>query len=984
MQTDMSEQGIEEIIENSLIDSGYVRRMNANFDEHYCIDKELLLQFLTLTQNDKLELLKNRHGVYFEQRFFKRISDQIRKKGIVKILRDGFRDGDVKIRLYYKKPSSDTLNAQSAQNFQKNIFSVMRQVHYSESTPNKSLDMVLFINGLPIITMELKNTLTRQSFIDAIRQYRTDRSPKEELFRLGRCLVHFAVDDQEVYMSTELKGEDTTFLPFNKGHNYGKGNPPNHNGLKTDYLWKNIFESNSLANILERFAQLVEEEDEDTKKVTKKQIFPRYHQLQVVRMLLEKVRQEGPGYRYLIQHSAGSGKSNSITWLAHQLTEHKDSTGEKNVFDSVIVVTDRKILDKQIRDNIKQFAQVEGVMAPATKSSELKTYLEAGKKIIVTTLQKFPYVVEDIGELNNFNFAIIIDEAHSSQGGNTAGKMNAALSKEENDAVEEVTLEDKINSYVESRRMPSNVSYFAFTATPKNKTLEIFGEEQLDGTYLPFHNYSMKQAIEEEFILDVLENYTTYESFYKLYKKIEDDPKFDSSRAKGKLRSFVETHELTIAKKANIMIDHFLDQVFRPRKINGKAKAMIVTRSVVSAIRYKLAFDRILKERGLDIQALVAFEGSRTIDGKTYDESSMNGFPGDNIRKEFKKDKFRFLIVAEKFQTGFDQPLLHSMYVDKILNNVRAVQTLSRLNRSYKPYKKETFVLDFANTAQEIKEAFDPFYRQTILSEGTDPNRLNDLYDDLGEMQVYTEEEINQVIDKYLDGASREVIDPILEAMVERFKQLPYDDQIKFKTKARSFHRAYSFLSQILPYNQQDWTALATTIKYLLPKLPKLNDDDLSEGILEAIDIDSYRVDQKEMQNITLEGNTEVEPASTGGESFIKDPQLEYLSDIVQSFNEKFGKDLTENDSIRNFMMEELPQKVVEKEEYQNTKQHSDRQNAKIAFKRIMQEVFQDYMFDQFDMYQKFTENEEFREWYTDKMFELDYRFDDNGQRPEQ
>ncbi|MCC2251891.1 DEAD/DEAH box helicase family protein [Virgibacillus sp. AGTR] len=976
MVTDMSERGIEEIIELHLNENGYVTRTYINYDPHYCIDKELLMQFLITTQSEAIKVLKNRHGVYFEQRFFKRISDQIRKKGIVKVLRDGFRDGDVKIKLYYKRPSSETLNAQSFQNFQQNIFSVMRQVHYSESTPNKSLDMVLFINGLPVITMELKNTLTRQTFVDAIRQYRNDRDPKEELFKLGRCLVHFALDDQEVYMTTELKGDSTTFLPFNKGYNFGKGNPPNPNGLKTDYLWKEVLEKNSLANIIEWFSQLVEEEDEDTKKITKKQIFPRYHQLEVVRKLLYKVKEDGPGHRYLIQHSAGSGKSNSLTWLAHQLSEFKNANGENNIFDSVIVVTDRKILDKQIRDNIKQFSHVDGVMAAATKSSELKAFLESGKKIIVTTIQKFPYVVKDIGELKNYNFAIIIDEAHSSQGGNTSGKMNAALSKEDIEIEEEITLEDKINEFVESQRMPLNVSYFAFTATPKNKTLEIFGDQQSDGTYTAFHNYSMKQAIEEEFILDVLKNYTTYESFYKLYKKIEDDPKFDSSRARGKMRSFVETNELTIAKKANIMLDHFLDQVYRPRKVNGKAKAMIVTRSVISAIRYKEAFDRILKERNLDIEALVAFEGSRTIDDKSYDESSMNGFPGDNIRKEFKKDKYRFLIVAEKFQTGFDQPLLHTMYVDKILNSVRAVQTLSRLNRAYKPYKNETFVLDFANTALEIKEAFDPFYKTTVLSEGTDPNRLNDLYDDLVEMQVFSEEEIMQVIDKYLEGASREVIDPMLEAMVERFKQLPYDDQVEFKTKARAFHRAYSFLSQILPYNQQDWTALATTVKYLLPKLPKLSDDDLSEGILEAIDIDSYRVDQKEMQNITLEGNTELDPASTGGSSVIKDPQLEYLSEIVRDFNEKFGKDLTENDSIRKFMMEELPQKVVEKEEYQNTKNHSDRQNAKIAFKRIIQEVFQDYMFDQFDMYQKFTENEEFREWYTDKMFEMDYRFE--------
>ncbi|GEN36602.1 type I restriction endonuclease subunit R [Aneurinibacillus danicus] len=974
MFTDMSERGIEETIEQHLLDSGYIKRINTDYNADFCVDKELLLQFLETTQKEALDMLKKRNGAQFEQRFFKRISDQIKKKGIVKVLREGIRDGEVKLILFYKKPAS-ILNVQSIQNYRSNIFSVMRQVHFSKKTPSQSLDMVLFINGLPVVTMELKNRITKQSVIDAIRQYREDRDPKEPMFELGRCLVHFAVDEQEVYMTTELKGKNTSFLPFNKGHYYGKGNPPNPNGLRTDYLWKEVLEIDSLANIIEKFAQLLEEKDEETKKISRKLIFPRYHQLQVVRMLLEKARMDGTGHRYLIQHSAGSGKSNSITWLAHQLVEQKDILGENNVFDSVIVVTDRKVLDKQIRDNIKQFAHVDGVVGAATKSSELRTYLEAGKKIIVTTIQKFPVIVQDVGQLSNYRFALIIDEAHSSQGGNTAGKLNAALSKTEKNDDEEKTLEDKINEFVESHRIPSNISYFAFTATPKNKTLELFGEKQPDGTFLPFHNYSMKQAIEEEFILDVLQNYTTYESYFKLYKTVEDDPQYDSKRAQMKMRHFVETNELAIEKKANIMIDHFLDKVYLPRKINGKAKAMIVTNSVISAIRYKMAFDKILKERKVDIQALIAFEGSRELNGKTYDEASMNGFPGENIPKEFKKDKYRFLIVAEKYQTGFDQPLLHTMYVDKKLSDVKAVQTLSRLNRAYKPYKKDTFVLDFVNSAEDIRKAFDPYYKTTILSEETDPNRLNDLQDELNEAQVYTENEIMKIIELYIDGAGREEIDPKLEAMVERFKQLPYDDQVKFKTQARSFTRTYQFLSQILPYNRPDWTALATTLRFLLPKLPKLTDDDLSEGILDAIDLDSYRIDQKEMQNITLEGETGLAPAPTVGTGEVRDPKMEYLSDIVREFNERFGTNITENDSVRRFMLEELPQKVAENEEYQNTKKFSDRQNAKITFTRILGEVFQDYMFDQFDMYQKFTENEEFRQWYTDKLFESDYRF---------
>lgn len=978
LPTDMSERKVEEIIESHLVQqNGYVPRLHLNYDATYCVDKELLLQFLSSTQSEVVDTLKRRYGDMFETRLFKRIFDQIKKKGIVHVLRNGVKEGEFKLTLYYKKPASSKLNMTAVKNYQSNIFSVMRQVHYSKKTPNKSLDMVLFINGLPIVTMELKNTLTKQSVHDAIRQYQKDRDPKEPLFELGRCLVHFAVDDQEVYMTTMLNGENTVFLPFNKGYNYGKGNPPNPFGLKTDYLWRDILTKESLSLIIEKYAQLIEEKDEETNKVKRKLIFPRYHQFEVVRLLLKRARHDGAGHRYLIQHSAGSGKSNSITWLAHQLVELKDMTDEHPVFDSVIVVTDRKVLDKQLRNNIKQFAQVDGVIGAATNSAELRAYLEVGKKIIVTTIQKFPYVVDGIDGLSQYKFAIIIDEAHSSQGGNTAAKMNAILSKDETDE-EELTAEDKINQFIESRKMPPNVSYFAFTATPKNKTLELFGEKQSDGTFKPFHVYSMRQAIEEGFILDVLQNYTTYNSYYKLYKKIEDDPQFDSRRAKSKMRQFVETHELAIEKKAEIMIDHFLEYVYRKRKINGKAKAMVVTRSVLSAIRYKEAFDRILKERNAGIEAIVAFEGSREIDGKQYSEEIMNGFPSEDIPKMFKLDKYRFLIVAEKFQTGFDEPLLHTMYVDKVLSDVKAVQTLSRLNRAYKPYKKDTFVLDFVNTAEDIKEAFEPYYKTTILSEETDPNRLNDLQDELDHYQVYTEEEVTEFLHLYVDGAEREVLDPKLEAMVERFKQLPIDDQVKFKKQARAFVRTYNFLSQLLPFNNKEWTSRAVTLQFLVAKLPKLTQDDLGEGVLNAVDLDSYRLEQNEKKHIQLEGDVVLDPSSANVGGAITDPKMEYLSEIVRDFNEKFGKNITENDSVRKFMLEELPRQVVAHEEYQNTKKYSDRQNAKITFRRILEKVFQDYMFDQFEMYQKFMEDEEFAEWYTNKMFEADYRFDDN------
>ena len=718
MPSDTSEKGLEALIEKHLIfENGYEQSLQVSYDRTYCVDKEKLFRFLEATQPTEFAQLGLGKGGHVEEKFLKRLADQIKARGVVDVLRKGIKEGETAVKLYYPRPSSK-LNPQAWKRYEANIFSVGRQLQYSLEKAKLALDMSVFLNGLPISTFELKNQLTKQNVKHAIRQYQEDRDPAEPLFAYGRCLAHFAVDDDLVFMTTQLKGAGTQFLPFNKGYQHGAGNPPNPTGLKTDYLWKEVLTKESLSNILEKFAQLVEETDEHG-KVKRKLIFPRYHQLNLVRNLLVKCRQNGAGPRYLIQHSAGSGKSNSISWLAHQLVELAGIDEQKPVVDSVVVVTDRKVLDKQIRDNIKQFSHVKGVVEAITEGSQqLKDALEAGKKIIVTTIQKFPFIVEEIQGLGDKKFAIIIDEAHSSQSGQAAAKMNVALSKGEGEE-EPKDIEDRILEILEKQKLLKNASYFAFTATPKNKTLEAFGVlNPADAKFYPFHSYSMKQAIEEEFILDVLANYTTYQSYYKLLKTVEEDPQFDTVKAKKRLKKYVEHHKAAIQRKTEIMVDHFTSEVAGKKKINGQAKAMVVTNSIESAIRYKLAFNAYLTELHSPYKAIVAFTGEKEVDGVKYDEAKMNGFPSADIPKEFRKSAYRFLIVAEKFQTGFDEPMLHTMYVDKVLSDVKAVQTLSRLNRCLKPWKSDTFVLDFVNSADQIQEAFEP-------STDNDPERAD-------------------------------------------------------------------------------------------------------------------------------------------------------------------------------------------------------------------------------------------------------------------
>ena len=751
-------------------------------------------------------------------------------------------------------------------------------------------------------------------------------------------------------------------------------------GIKTDYLWKQILTKPGLTDIIENYAQIVEEKDDKGRKKPK-QIFPRYHQLDVVRNLLADAKASGVGKRYLIQHSAGSGKSNSIAWLAHQLIGLED--GNKPIFNSIIVVTDRRVLDKQIRNTIKQFAQVSAIVGAVTgesssKTKQLSDFLRSGKKIIISTVQTFPYILDQIGdEHRGRKFAIIIDEAHSSQGGRMSAKMNIALS-EQGGEDDEDTFEDQINRIMEARKMLANASYFAFTATPKNKTLELFGEPVAEGDkvkHRPFHSYTMKQAIQEGFILDVLTNYTPVESYYRLMKTVEDDPEFDTKKARKKLRRYVESHDHAIRQKAEIMIDHFHEQVIARWKIGGKARAMVICSGIARAIQYYHAFVTYLKERKSPYKAIVAFSGEHEDGGRKVTEATLNGFPSAQIEKKFHQAPYRFLIVADKFQTGYDEPLLHTMYVDKQLAGIKAVQTLSRLNRAH-PQKSDTFVLDFMNDADTIMEAFSDYYRTTILSEETDPNKLHDLKATLDGYQVYGWSQVEQLVELFLGGADRDKLDPILDACVAVYTgDLDEDEQVDFKGKAKAFVRTYQFLASILPYTNAEWEKLSIFLNFLTPKLPAPKEDDLAKGILEAIDMDSYRVEMREALKISLpDEDGEVGPVPTSGGGRKPEPELDKLSNIIKTFNELFGNiEWKDADRIRQVIAEELPAKVAADKAYQNAMRNSDKAAARLEHDRALQKAVVSMLADHTELFKQFSDNPSFKKWLSDTIFGVTY-----------
>lgn len=972
--TDKTEKGFETLIVNWLVEqNGYEQGTNDDYSKEYAVDETRLFRFLNDTQPREMAKLGVNNSDQKKRQFLNRLSGEIAKRGIIDVLRNGVKAYPADLIMFYFTPTEN--NEKSKQMFEKNIFSVTRQLRYSIDASKLALDLCLFINGLPAVTIELKNHFTGQSTTDAVEQYKEDRDPRDTLFSFKRCMVHFAVDDQTVMFCTKLAGKGSWFLPFNKGYNDGAGNPPNPNGIMTDYLWKDILTKWKLSRIIENYAQVVVDEDPDTKKKTVKQIWPRYHQLDCVEKLLTDVKQNGVGKHYLIQHSAGSGKSNSIAWLAHQLIG-LEQDGHPMI-DSVIVVTDRRILDKQIRDTIKQFMQVKNTVVWAQHSRDLKKAIQDGKRIIITTVEKFPYISQEIGQehINN-HFAIIIDEAHSGQSGRNSANMNLALSGMASD--NEMDNEDKINAIVEGRKLVKTASYFAFTATPKNKTEEIFGtpyEEDGEIKHRPFHVYTMKQAIQEGFILDVLKNYTAIDSWYKIAKKVEDDPMFDKKRAQKKMRSFVEGNPDVIAKKAAMMVDHFHEQIIAKKKLNGKSRAMVVTASIPRCIETYCAINKCLADRHSPYKAIIAFSGECKYNGQepALTSAGLNGFPDAKIPKEFKKDPYRLLVVADMFQTGFDEPLLQTMYVDKPLYDIAAVQTLSRLNRAA-PGKDEVYVLDFANKTSTIQDAFSKFYRTTILSGETDPNKLYDLITLMESYQVYDNDDVEHVVDLFLGGAERDRLDPLLDPCVATYDELEMDDQIKFKSAAKSFVRTYGFLGSILPYGNVDWEKLSIFLNLLIPKLPSPREDDLSEGILSTIDLDSYRNEAREVVAIKLEDeDAEIAPVPAGKVGHIVEPELDPLSKIIMDFNDMFGNiQWNDADNVQRQILQ-IPAMVSRDEKYQNAMKNSDEQEARTESERALQKVIFSIMADNMELFKQFQDNPSFKKWLTNMVFNLTY-----------
>ena len=833
--------------------NGYYIGYPKDFDAKYALDLNHFWAFLESTQKEELERVQRSSD--WKLKILERFDRMIKKYGVLHLLRKGLEVDDAHFTLFYQSPLASSSKAVK-EHFESNRFSVTRQLAYSSDNPREEIDMGIFINGIPIATMELKNHWTGQNArVHAQNQYRTKRDTKQTLLNFARCIVHFAVDTDEVYMTTKLAGKGTFFLPFNKGNNNGKGNPPNPFGHKSDYLWNEVLTRQSLANIIQHFVRL--DGTQKDKLSTRTLFFPRYQQMDVVRNIIKHASQNGVGHKYLIQHSAGSGKSNSITWAAYQLIETYPETNkvpgnrgiDHTLFDSVIVVTDRRLLDKQIRENIKDFSEVKNIVAPAYSSKELRESLEQGKKIIITTIQKFPFIIDGIADLSDKRFAVIIDEAHSSQSGSAHDNMNRAMGQQVKE--EELDTQDKIINAMQSRKMRGNASYLAFTATPKNTTLEKFGVMQEEGSFKPFHLYSMKQAIEEGFILDVLANYTTYKSYYEIEKSIEDNPLFDTTKAQKRLRSYVEQHQQTINTKAEIIIDHFIPKIVNTKKLKGKAKAMVITQSIESAIRYYKALTRIVNDKGNPYKIAIAFSGTKKVDGVEYTESDMNGFAEKDTRDKFDESEYRMLVVANKYLTGFDQPKLSAMYVDKKLQGVLAVQALSRLNRSADKLGKKTedlFILDFFNRTDDIKTSFDPFYTSTSLNSATDVNVLHEIKANLDDTGVYEWDEVEDFNTKYFESVEAKLLSPIIDTAAQRFNidlELEDDDKADFKIKAKQFVKIYGQMASIMPFEVLKWEKLFWFLKFLIPKLIIIDPDkDKLDKLLDSVDLSTYGLER--------------------------------------------------------------------------------------------------------------------------------------------
>ena len=997
-----------------------------DMDKKLAIDLRRLWAFLESTQH---EVLKEYKGKDLKSELPKRISKDIETFGVIKVLREGVDVDNIHLSLFYPKPSaadSETSKLKYAQN----QFSLTRQQTFSVSNPGLEIDMVLFVNGLPIFTFELKNPWTHQTAkYDGQKQYKsTERNPKETLLNFGRCLAHFTMDKDEVFFTTRLNLDKTYFMPFNKGlpDGQGAGNPMNaEGGYKTSYMWEQILQKDTVADIIMNYVCFDYDEAKTQKKVphimknAKKLIFPRYHQLDVVSKLVGDVAEIGVGKTYLIEHSAGSGKSNSLTWLAYKLIKTCPSTMDvvrakavdAPLFNSVIVVTDRRLLDKQISDNIKMFGQSAKIVAHADTSKDLKEAIENNKRIIITTIQKFPFICDAISDVSDHNFAVIIDEAHSSQSGIAADKLNATVQKDaDTDGSDTDALLEKL---MKDRKMSTNCSYFAFTATPKRETLERFGSEDAEGKFHPYHLYSMKQAIEEGFILDVLTNYTTYRSYYELTKSIEDNPEYNNERAQKKLRGAVERDPKTIAAKADVMLTHFDAKVFRSHKLKGKAKAMVVTKDIECAIKYYQALNRIVVDKELPYKILIAFSGEKRLQHQEasiypitenlygsiaaeksgtawsdYTEAGMNGFPDSQTAEKFDSDDYRILVVANKYLTGFDQPKLCAMYVDKPLAGVLAVQALSRLNRSAPDLGKlseDLFILDFYNTQDDIKEAFDPFYTSTTLSEATDVNILHELKNTLLSFGVFDMDEVDAFISLYIHGANADQWAPIIDAAADRFNfeiDWPENGKADFKMKCKQFVRIYSRVAAIMPFEMKDWEKLFWFLRYLIPGLHIAGPDiDNLKDLLDSVDLNTYGLRRTALNEaITLDAEeTTIDPlkptmVNAGVVEEDKDP----LDEILKEFNQRWfnGWEATPDDQKMKLIS--VAQAVAEDEDYKSlVVGNPDQQAVDALMVQIIDRIIRKKRKGDMSLYKEYQQNEgfkvDFRSVITRMLSDLDY-----------
>ena len=979
-----TEQTFEEAIESNLLEQGaYVKGSSTDFDAQLGLFPKYIVDFLKASQPKSWDKLVNVYKDEVDKKVIQRLVKEIDLRGILDVIRKGFTDYGVKFQMAYFKPES-TLNAEAEALYLLNHLSVTRQLYYERAGKN-SIDMVLSLNGLPIATIELKNQFSGQSVENAKKQYVYDREPSEPIFQFKkRTLVHFAVDTDECFMTTKLDGKHTRYLPFNMGSNNGAGNPVNKEGYRTSYLWENVWRKDSFMDIIGKFLHLSVEEFElnGVKKKKETIIFPRFHQMQVVRKVTTDAKTNGAGKNYLIQHSAGSGKSNSIAWLSYRLSSLHDDTNNR-IFDSVIVITDRKVLDSQLQNTIYQFEHKEGVVQKIDKDSkQLADALSAGSNIIITTLQKFPFILDKIGELPARKYAVIIDEAHSSQGGEATKKMKEVLSAKSLEEAEkdeaytglEEDAEDEIRKSMLARGKQSNLSFFGFTATPKPKTVEVFGTVGVGGKPEPFHLYSMKQAIEEGFILDVLKNYTTYKTYFKLSKQIEDDPKVNKKKASRAIGRFMSLHPHNLAQKTEVMVEHFRQVV--SKKIGGKAKAMVVSSSRLHAVRYKEEFDKYIKEKGYtDIKTIVAFSGkvmhASAPEGVT--EVELNGFAEKELPRKFASDEYQLLLVADKYQTGFDQPLLHTMYVDKKLSGVKAVQTLSRLNRMCAG-KEDTFVLDFANNTEDILNSFQPYYELTSIKENSDPNHLYDLKSQIESSQIIWQSEVDNFCNVYFKSAKKISVSEqgklngYIDPAIERFKQLPQEQskentvgteitQEDLKNTLQVFTRTYSFLTQIMPFTDIDLEKLFTYIRYLNKKLPRTSQQDKFK-LGDEVSLEYYRLQKIADNNIVLEsqGVYELEGGGEAGIRITKEEKAS-LSEIIDLLNKKFQTEFNFADKL---FFDQIEEELVIHDGLKEQAKNNPIENFKFGFEELFLDKLIARMEQNQDLFTKMMDDKEF------------------------